>query len=55
MGNSSSEASHPTLLTHFLGNFGVMHGESFLIAQQNFVESCAGYSLACYFLQVKDR
>lgn len=45
----------PTLLTHFLESFGPSNCESFLIAQQNFVQSCAGYSLACYFLQVKDR
>ncbi|MFH4978311.1 hypothetical protein AB6A40_005020 [Gnathostoma spinigerum] len=45
----------PTLLTHFLDTFGAPTSESFLIAQQNFVQSCAGYSLASYFLQVKDR
>ncbi|KAE9602776.1 putative 1-phosphatidylinositol 4-kinase [Lupinus albus] len=28
---------------------------SFNLAQRNFVESMAGYSLVCYFLQVKDR
>ncbi|CAJ2676853.1 phosphatidylinositol 4-kinase beta 1-like [Trifolium pratense] len=28
---------------------------SFKLAQRNFVESMAGYSLVCYFLQVKDR
>uniref|UniRef100_A0A914RZT0 PI3K/PI4K catalytic domain-containing protein n=1 Tax=Parascaris equorum TaxID=6256 RepID=A0A914RZT0_PAREQ len=41
----------PTLLTHFLETFGPSNCESFLIAQQNFVQSCSGYSLACYFLQ----
>uniref|UniRef100_A0A0N5A9R0 Phosphatidylinositol 4-kinase beta n=1 Tax=Syphacia muris TaxID=451379 RepID=A0A0N5A9R0_9BILA len=44
-----------TLLTHFLNTYGPPHSEAFLVAQQNFVQSCAGYSLACYFLQVKDR
>ncbi|CAM6034140.1 unnamed protein product [Sphagnum compactum] len=28
---------------------------SFKLAQRNFVESMAGYSILCYFLQVKDR
>ncbi|XP_057166264.1 phosphatidylinositol 4-kinase beta isoform X9 [Ursus arctos] len=29
--------------------------EAFLSAQRNFVQSCAGYCLVCYLLQVKDR
>ncbi|VDM96667.1 unnamed protein product [Thelazia callipaeda] len=45
----------PALLTHFFETFGPPSSENFMIAQQNFVQSCAGYSLACYFLQVKDR
>lgn len=45
----------PTLLSHFLINYGSRLSESFQQAQQNFVRSCAAYSLACYFLQVKDR
>uniref|UniRef100_A0A1I8ECW3 Phosphatidylinositol 4-kinase beta n=1 Tax=Wuchereria bancrofti TaxID=6293 RepID=A0A1I8ECW3_WUCBA len=45
----------PALLTHFFETFGPPSSEAFLVAQQNFVRSCAGYSLACYFLQVKDR
>ncbi|KAL3844739.1 hypothetical protein ACJIZ3_002142 [Penstemon smallii] len=31
------------------------HSPSFKLAQRNFVESMAGYSLVCYLLQVKDR
>ncbi|VDK85911.1 unnamed protein product [Litomosoides sigmodontis] len=48
-------AVQPALLTHFFEAFGPPSSEAFLVAQQNFVRSCAGYSLACYFLQVKDR
>ncbi|VDO83656.1 unnamed protein product, partial [Onchocerca flexuosa] len=48
-------AVQPALLTHFFETFGPPSSEAFLFAQQNFVRSCAGYSLACYFLQVKDR
>jgi len=45
----------PTLRSHFLINYGSMLSDAFSKAQQNFVHSCAAYSLACYFLQVKDR
>ncbi|KAK0402863.1 hypothetical protein QR680_016581 [Steinernema hermaphroditum] len=45
----------PTLLDHFLDHFGPENSETFLIAQENFLHSCAAYCLACYFLQVKDR
>lgn len=31
------------------------NSQSFKLAQRNFVESMAGYSLVCYLLQVKDR
>lgn len=45
-----------TLLDYFLQEFGpTKTSEDFLTAQKNFVESCAGYSIACYLLQVKDR
>uniref|UniRef100_A0A7E4VEF4 Phosphatidylinositol 4-kinase beta n=1 Tax=Panagrellus redivivus TaxID=6233 RepID=A0A7E4VEF4_PANRE len=45
----------PTLLSHFLNNYGSRISENFRRAQINFIQSCAAYSLACYFLQVKDR
>lgn len=51
----TSETIQPMLLTHFFETFGPPSSEAFMIAQQNFVQSCAGYSLACYILQVKDR
>lgn len=45
-----------SLLDYFLQEFGQSKtSEAFLTAQKNFVESCAGYSIACYLLQVKDR
>uniref|UniRef100_A0A0K0FP36 Phosphatidylinositol 4-kinase beta n=1 Tax=Strongyloides venezuelensis TaxID=75913 RepID=A0A0K0FP36_STRVS len=45
----------PTLLEYFIKKYGAMDSESFIRARQNFVRSCAAYSLICYFLQVKDR
>ncbi|XP_038018034.1 phosphatidylinositol 4-kinase beta isoform X3 [Motacilla alba alba] len=47
--------SQLSLLDYFLQEHGSRNSESFLSAQRNFVRSCAGYSLVCYLLQVKDR
>ncbi len=44
-----------SLLQYFMDDFGALNSEKFLTAQKNFVESCAAYSLICYFTQVKDR
>ncbi|NWI96654.1 PI4KB kinase, partial [Pitta sordida] len=44
-----------SLLDYFLQEHGSYNTESFLTAQRNFVQSCAGYCLVCYLLQVKDR
>mmetsp|Transcript_25965 Transcript_25965/g.68120 ORF Transcript_25965/g.68120 Transcript_25965/m.68120 type:complete len:843 (+) Transcript_25965:185-2713(+) len=44
-----------TLHDYFLTEFGPATSERFLAAQRNFAESLAGYSLFCYFAQVKDR
>ncbi|NWU15702.1 PI4KB kinase, partial [Cephalopterus ornatus] len=44
-----------SLLDYFLQEHGSYNTESFLSAQRNFVQSCAGYCLVCYLLQVKDR
>eukprot|EP00037_Helgoeca_nana_P025453 m.278604 g.278604 ORF g.278604 m.278604 type:complete len:831 (+) comp26952_c0_seq1:557-3049(+) len=44
-----------TLLDYFLTEFGPVTSERFLVAQRNFAQSLAGYSLFCYFAQVKDR
>ncbi|KAM8840550.1 phosphatidylinositol 4-kinase beta-like isoform 3-T4 [Spinachia spinachia] len=47
--------SQLSLLDYFLQEHGSFTTEAFLAAQRNFVQSCAGYSLICYLLQVKDR
>jgi hypothetical protein len=50
---TATTTAAPTLLDYFLEEFGQSkHSELFLTAQKNFVESCAGYSIACYLLQV---
>ncbi|XP_052000343.1 phosphatidylinositol 4-kinase beta-like isoform X2 [Xyrauchen texanus] len=43
------------LLDYFWQEHGNCTTEAFLTAQRNFVQSCAGYCLICYLLQVKDR
>uniref|UniRef100_A0A914WPB7 Phosphatidylinositol 4-kinase beta n=1 Tax=Plectus sambesii TaxID=2011161 RepID=A0A914WPB7_9BILA len=55
--NAGEDETRPagSLLEYFRRTFGSPNSEQFLRAQENFVQSCAGYSLACYFLQVKDR
>ena len=53
---SATPQQTTTLCDYFLEEFGpTKTSEAFLSAQKNFVESCAGYSIACYLLQVKDR
>ncbi|KAF6731943.1 Phosphatidylinositol 4-kinase beta [Oryzias melastigma] len=47
--------SQLSLLDYLLQEHGAPTTEAFLTAQRNFVQSCAGYSLICYLLQVKDR
>lgn len=47
--------SQLSLLDYFLQEHGQYTTEAFLSAQRNFVQSCAGYCLVCYLLQVKDR
>ncbi|XP_029282888.1 phosphatidylinositol 4-kinase beta-like [Cottoperca gobio] len=47
--------SQLSLLDYFLQEHGAPTTEAYLSAQRNFVQSCAGYSLICYLLQVKDR
>ncbi|KAM6995472.1 phosphatidylinositol 4-kinase beta isoform 2-T2 [Tautogolabrus adspersus] len=47
--------SQLSLLDYLLQEHGSTTTEAFLTAQRNFVQSCAGYSLICYLLQVKDR
>ena len=47
--------SKATLLEYFIQEHGPVNSEGFLTAQRNFVQSCAGYSILCYLMQVKDR
>ena len=44
-----------SLMDYFIQEFGPVTSEEFLEAQRNFVQSCAGYCLVSYLLQVKDR
>lgn len=43
------------LMAYFVKEFGESNSECHIEAMNNFVVSCAGYSLVCYLLQVKDR
>ncbi|XP_014779200.1 phosphatidylinositol 4-kinase beta isoform X2 [Octopus bimaculoides] len=47
--------SKQLLINYFIQEFGPINSEEFLTAQKNFVQSCAGYCLVCYLMQVKDR
>lgn len=47
--------SNLSLLDYFIQEHGPVTSEEFLSAQRNFVHSCAGYSILCYLMQVKDR
>jgi len=47
--------SKVSLRDYFIQEFGPPNSEEFLTAQKNFVQSCAGYCLVCYLMQVKDR
>jgi len=44
-----------TLMSHFINSFGPENSPSFRRAQQEFVNSLAGYSVVCYLLSIKDR
>lgn len=47
--------SKMSLYEYFLKEYGPPTSESFLIAQRNFVQSCAAYCIVSYLMQVKDR
>ncbi|KAL8159126.1 hypothetical protein V2J09_000663 [Rumex salicifolius] len=53
----SIKSRYPTIssLRDFYNAKYEEHSPSFKLAQRNFVESMAGYSLVCYLLQIKDR
>jgi hypothetical protein len=44
-----------TLLNYFIATYGSQDSVSFRLAQRNFIESMAAYSVVTYFLQIKDR
>lgn len=46
---------YTTLANHFVKTYGDPEGEPYKTAMANYVRSMAAYSLACYFLQIKDR
>jgi phosphatidylinositol 4-kinase len=46
---------HATLSSHFLRVYGDLQSPAYRAAQRNFIESCAGYSVLCYLLQIRDR
>ncbi|KNA16840.1 hypothetical protein SOVF_085540 [Spinacia oleracea] len=50
-----SRYSNVTSLRDFFNAKYQENSPSFKLAQRNFVESMAGYSLVCYLLQIKDR
>lgn len=44
-----------SLLHHFEKSYGPPDTARFLDARRKFIQSMAGYSIVCYFLQIKDR
>lgn len=44
-----------SLYTFYCEKFGNESSETFNAARKNFIESLAGYAIACYILQIKDR
>ena len=44
-----------SLHEYFLQKFGPEHSQSYLTAKKNFIHSLAGYAVASYILQIKDR
>ncbi|GMF66621.1 unnamed protein product [Phytophthora fragariaefolia] len=47
--------NYTTLADHFVKTYGQADSAAYKTAMTNFVRSMAAYSLACYFLQIKDR
>jgi phosphatidylinositol 4-kinase len=49
------QTKYGTLKDHFLQKFGPEKSTTYVKAQENFIRSLAGYSMATYILQLKDR
>lgn len=49
------KANNRTLKQIFIARYGNEEGDEYRIAQRNFIVSLAGYAVATYILQVKDR
>ncbi|CAI5741800.1 unnamed protein product [Hyaloperonospora brassicae] len=47
--------NYTNLADHFVKTYGQADSPAYKTAMTNFVRSMAAYSLACYFLQIKDR
>src|SRR3990167_1449358 len=52
---ATEEKASVTIIEHFRKFYGDENSTEFKNAAKNFAESLAGYSLICYFLQIKDR
>lgn len=48
-------SNYTNLANHFRKTYGGEASPAYNTAMQNFIQSMAGYSLVCYFLQIKDR
>ena len=53
--NEIKQKTGLSLKNFYIKYFGNEKSKSFHIALKNFIKSLAGYSLVCYFLQIKDR
>lgn len=47
--------SNKSLREYFIDEYGGENSDDYKMAQRNFMQSCAAYSIICYLLQVKDR
>lgn len=53
--NGRTRAKYGTLKDHFVQKFGQEKSSGYRTAQLNFIRSLAGYSMATYILNIKDR
>lgn len=50
-----TRTKYGTLKDHFIQKFGAEKSNTYVAAQLNFIRSLAGYSMATYILNLKDR